>query len=123
MPVLGGSIRIRISVPLHCQTSHAKLCALELNNQRMCISSVNVFCFQLLSSLRNNAIFGCNKRQEENPDANIFETKSERFRRRLSLITINIVGFISTFGFSIVLTGAYPYLLQVTFISKLIGLQ
>lgn len=46
-------------------------------------------------------------------EADIFETRPERIRRRLSLVIINIVGFISTLGFSIVLTGAYPYLLQV----------
>ncbi|XP_057380546.1 major facilitator superfamily domain-containing protein 8-like [Daphnia carinata] len=45
--------------------------------------------------------------------SNIFETRHERLRRRLSLVIINIVGFISTLGFSIVLTGAYPYLLQI----------
>lgn len=58
-------------------------------------------------------------RKEENAAsdaANIFETRPERLRRRLSLVIINIVGFISTLGFSIVLTGAYPYLLQVIFV-------
>ena len=60
-----------------------------------------------------------NSRQDEEneasgvDEADIFETRSERIRRRLSLVIINIVGFISTLGFSIVLTGAYPYLLQV----------
>lgn len=44
----------------------------------------------------------------------VFETPQERIRRRLSLVIINIVSFISTMGFSIVLTGAYPYLLQVS---------
>ncbi|EFX78735.1 hypothetical protein DAPPUDRAFT_245849 [Daphnia pulex] len=46
-------------------------------------------------------------------EADIFETRPERIRRRISLVIINIVGFISTLGFSIVLTGAYPYLLQI----------
>ena len=60
-----------------------------------------------------------NSRQDEEneasgvDEADIFETRPERIRRRLSLVIINIVGFISTLGFSIVLTGAYPYLLQV----------
>ncbi len=61
-----------------------------------------------------------NCRQDEENEASgvdeaddIFETRPERIRRRLSLVIINIVGFISTLGFSIVLTGAYPYLLQV----------
>ncbi len=44
----------------------------------------------------------------------MFETSSERVRRRISIIIINIVGFINMLGFSIVLTGAYPYLLQVS---------
>jgi hypothetical protein len=68
-------------------------------------------------------------RQEEDNDeasvideADIFETRPERIRRRISLVIINIVGFISTLGFSIVLTGAYPYLLQVPIIQYLMKL-
>jgi len=43
----------------------------------------------------------------------IYETPAEKQQRRLSLIIINVVGFLSSLGYSIVLTGAYPYLLQI----------
>ena len=44
----------------------------------------------------------------------IYEPRSERMRRRFSLIVINILGFISCLGFSIVLTSAFPYLVKVS---------
>jgi len=50
---------------------------------------------------------------DDKKGAEIYQTPSEKRQRRLSLIIINVVGFLSSLGYSIILTGAYPYLLQV----------
>jgi len=50
---------------------------------------------------------------DDKKGAEIYETPGEKRQRRLSLVIINAVGFLSSLGYSIVLTGAYPYLLQI----------
>jgi hypothetical protein len=55
----------------------------------------------------------CRNRAADDDVPRIYEPRSERMRRRFSLIVINILGFISCLGFSIVLTSAFPYLIKV----------
>jgi len=50
---------------------------------------------------------------DDKRDARVYETPTEKRQRRLSLIIINVVGFLSCAGYSTIQTGAYPYLLQI----------
>ena len=58
--------------------------------------------------------FETTRQIDDKKGAEIYETPGEKRQRRLSLVIINAVGFLSSLGYSIVLTGAYPYLLQVS---------